>query len=334
MPGKVTISEVAERAGTSIATVSNYLNGKHDKMSEKTRETIRRVIEETGYVPGVQARSLAGKPTKIIAVLILDNTNLWAGLVARGIESVAKPAGYLTIVCDTNFDIERERSYIERALSLNVDGFIVQPTTNFRNVEERITKAGKPVVLFDANPFSFGTSWVKTNLYDGVYSAITECVRRGYEEFVVAGSAPQSNRTRYERQAGFTDALSAQGVGWRELLVEQSSPSDALLADWFRLNLHTARRTLVFAPNQWALGRIYRALMTQPQLIPERVGLLGFNNADWVDLTIPSISTIVEPVEEMGRIACSMLLEKLSDPNAAPRQEMLHCETLWRGTTL
>lgn len=334
MTRRVTITEVAERAGTSIATVSNYLNGRHGKMSESTREAIRRVIEETGYVPGVQARSLAGKPTGIIAVLILDNTNLWAGHVLRGIEKVAASVGYQTVVCNSNFDTERERRYIEKALSVNAEGFIVQPTTNFRSIQERITMAGKPVVFYDTDPFTFGTSWVKANLYDGVYSAITECARRGYEEFVIAGSSPNSNRTRYERQAGFTDALSAQGLSWRELLVEQASPSDTMLADWFRLNLHTARRTLVFVPNQWALGRIYRALMTQPQLIPEKVGLLGLNNAEWAGLTTPSISTIVEPVEEVGRKACSMLFEKINDPDAAPRHEMLACETRWGGTTL
>ena len=337
MPERVTINEVADLAETSIATVSNYLNDKHGKMSARTRENIRRVIEETGYVPGVQARCLAGKPTKLIAVLILDNTNLWAGQVARGIEAVATAAGYQTVLCNSNFDPEREHDYLEKMLSLGVDGFIVQPTTNFREVQERITKAGRPIVFYDCNPFTLATSWVKSNLYEGIYTAISKCVERGYEEFVIAGSTPAASyartHTRAERQQAFLDALMAKGIPWQELQMEQNSPSDAGLAEWFRLKLHPARRTLVFVPNQWALERVYRALMEQPQLIPEKVGLLGLNNANWARLTTPSISTIVEPVEEVGRKACSLLLEKLDDATAAPHQELLPCEVQWRETT-
>ena len=82
--GRVTITDIAKLANTSTATVSHYLNDKFDKMSPATRESIRRAIEQTGYVPGVQARSLAGKPTGIIAVLILNNTNIWAGQICSG----------------------------------------------------------------------------------------------------------------------------------------------------------------------------------------------------------------------------------------------------------
>ena len=99
--GRVTITDIAKLANTSTATVSHYLNDKFDKMSPATRESIRRAIEQTGYVPGVQARSLAGKPTGIIAVLILNNTNIWAGQICSGIEGVATAAGYQTVICNS-----------------------------------------------------------------------------------------------------------------------------------------------------------------------------------------------------------------------------------------
>lgn len=105
--GRVTITDIAKLANTSTATVSHYLNDKFDKMSPATRESIRRAIEQTGYVPGVQARSLAGKPTGIIAVLILNNTNIWAGQICSGIEGVATAAGYQTVICNSNFGLFR-----------------------------------------------------------------------------------------------------------------------------------------------------------------------------------------------------------------------------------
>lgn len=131
---RVTIADVAREAGTSTASVSYYLNDKREKLSEKTQAKIARVIKELGYVPNAQAQTLTGKQTHVIAIIILDNTNKWAGLVLNGMEQVMLPAGYQTVVCTSNFDPETELMYVDKMLSLGVDGFIIQPTANFKAV--------------------------------------------------------------------------------------------------------------------------------------------------------------------------------------------------------
>ena len=145
---RVTIADVAREAGTSTASVSYYLNDKREKLSEKTQNKIARVIKELGYVPNAQAQTLTGKQTHVIAIIILDNTNKWAGLVLNGMEQVMLPAGYQTVVCTSNFNPETELMYVDKMLSLGVDGFIIQPTANFKAVHDRIRRAGKPVVFF------------------------------------------------------------------------------------------------------------------------------------------------------------------------------------------
>ena len=124
---RVTIADVAREAGTSTASVSYYLNDKREKLSEKTQNKIARVIKELGYVPNAQAQTLTGKQTHVIAIIILDNTNKWAGLVLNGMEQVMLPAGYQTVVCTSNFNPETELMYVDKMLSLGVDGFIIQP---------------------------------------------------------------------------------------------------------------------------------------------------------------------------------------------------------------
>ncbi|MDY3259291.1 MAG: LacI family DNA-binding transcriptional regulator [Collinsella sp.] len=184
---RVTIADVAREAGTSTASVSYYLNDKRDKLSDKTQAKIARVIKELGYVPNAQAQTLTGKQTRVIAIIILDNTNKWAGLVLNGMEQVMLPAGYQTVVCTSNFNPETELMYVDKMLSLGVDGFIIQPTANFKAVHDRIRRAGKPVVFFDAAIYSPGTSWIKTNLYDGVYNATQVLLDAGYEDFWLFG---------------------------------------------------------------------------------------------------------------------------------------------------
>ncbi len=150
---RVTIADVAREAGTSTASVSYYLNDKREKLSEKTQNKIARVIKELGYVPNAQAQTLTGKQTHVIAIIILDNTNKWAGLVLNGMEQVMLPAGYQTVVCTSNFNPETELMYVDKMLSLGVDGFIIQPTANFKAVHDRIRRRPASRSSFSMRPF-------------------------------------------------------------------------------------------------------------------------------------------------------------------------------------
>lgn len=331
----LTIADVARLANTSTATVSNYLNGRLTKMSEETRARIARVIEETGYSPNGTAQALASKSSQVIAVLIEDNTNTWAGQLVGSVEVVAHENGYQTFVCDTHFDPQVERSYVEKMLSLGVDGFIIQPTKHYRSVNERLRRAGKPVVFYDFSLMDLTSTWVKPDLYGGVYDAISACVAKGYEEFIVLSADPEDGmRTRTERYQGISDALDEHGIRCRRVPVTHESPTVDELRRFFENNVNTARRTLVFCPHQWCLARTFKALDTMRHLMPERIGLLGLNNQEWTDLVEPGISTIVEPVNEEGRLACSMLINLIQNPESGPIQKMLSCQTRWLGSTL
>ena len=330
---RVTMTDIAKLADVSTASVSYYLNGKRDKLGEKTCERIERTIRETGYVPNAQARTLAGKPSHVIAVIILDNTNIWAGMFLRGVEQVALEHDYQTIVCTSNFDPDTERMYVEKMLALGVEGFIVQPTANFRAVDQRITKAGHPVVFFDCSLYNMASTWIKTNLYDGVYDATIKLIDAGYEDFVTVAASITEMRTRMERFQGFTEALSTRGISYTPITIMHDSPTTTELEHYFTYKLHPVHRTLIFVQNQWALARTFKALQPLAHLIPERIGLIGINSTEWAELTKPSISTIVEPVEEEGRRACAMLLDLLGDNPPSPRQEVLECSVNWAGST-
>jgi LacI family kdg operon repressor len=331
---RMTISDVAKLAGTSTATVSHYINGKFDRMSDQTRERIAQVIEETGYSPNARAQSLSTGSSHVIAVLIENNTNLWAGQLVRGVEEVAHEHGYQTVVCDTHFNPAVESSYVEKMLSLGVDGFVIQPSNRYRGVRRRLENAGVPVVFYDFNLTDLASTWVKTDLYGGVYDAIATCADKGYEDFVVISADQEKARTRAERLHGFEDALAERGLAYQTIPVEEKALSIPELRHRFEYGLKTNRRTLVFCIHTWALGATFEALAGMRDLMPETVGLLGISSEEWTDLTDPSISTVVEPVEEEGRIACKLLLDLFTNPDAAPCQRMLGCETHWRESTL
>lgn len=330
---RVTIADVAREAGTSTASVSYYLNDKRDKLSDKTQAKIAHVIKELGYIPNAQAQTLTGKHTHVIAIIILDNTNKWAGLVLNGMEQVMLPAGYQTVVCTSNFNPETELMYVDKMLSLGVDGFIIQPTANFKAVHDRIERAGKPVVFFDAAIYSPGTSWIKTNLYDGVYNATQALLDAGYEDFFSIAANMTEMRTRMERFQGYAEALAASGQIYKAISIDHSKPSVNEFTEYFKYKLNPAKRTLIFVQNQWALPRVYKALQPMAHLLPQQIGLLGLNCEDWTNLTTPTVSTIIEPVDQEGREAAEMLLALLDGSSTPGEQRILECKLNWLGST-
>lgn len=330
---RVTIADVAREAGTSTASVSYYLNDKRDKLSDKTQAKIAHVIKELGYIPNAQAQTLTGKHTHVIAIIILDNTNKWAGLVLNGMEQVMLPAGYQTVVCTSNFNPETELMYVDKMLSLGVDGFIIQPTANFKAVHDRIKRAGKPVVFFDAAIYSPGTSWIKTNLYDGVYNATQALLDAGYEDFFSIAANMTEMRTRMERFQGYAEALAANGQLYKAIPIDHNKPSINELTEYFKFKFNPAKRTLIFVQNQWALPRVYKALQPMAHLLPQQIGLLGLNCEDWTNLTTPTVSTIIEPVDQEGREAAEMLLALLDGSSEPGEQRILECKLNWLDST-
>ena len=269
----------------------------------------------------------------VIAIIILDNTNKWAGLVLNGMEQVMLPAGYQTVVCTSNFNPETELMYVDKMLSLGVDGFIIQPTANFKAVHDRIRRAGKPVVFFDAAIYSPGTSWIKTNLYDGVYNATQALLDAGYEDFFSIAANMTEMRTRMERFQGYAEALAANGQLYKAISIDHNKPSASELTEYFKYKLNPAKRTLIFVQNQWALPRVYKALQPMAHLLPQQIGLLGLNCEDWTNLTTPTVSTIIEPVDQEGREAAEMLLALLDGSSTPGEQRILECKLNWLGST-
>ena len=121
---RITINDIAQMAGTSKTTVSFYLNGKTDRMSEDTQKRIRKAIKDTGYEPSPLARGMNAKQSHLIGVIIGDITNAFSNQIVKGIDTVISAEGYRMLVCSSNFNKQNEAAYIDRLLALGVDGFI------------------------------------------------------------------------------------------------------------------------------------------------------------------------------------------------------------------
>lgn len=332
MGKRITIKEIAERSQTSKTTVSFYLNGKVDKMSKETRERIAKVIEETNYQPSVIARTLNSKSSHLIGVIIGDITNTFANQIVKGIDDYARSQSYQLVMGNSNYLYENEEIYVERMLSMGVDGFIVQPSSKFRKIAKKLEAMNKEVVYIDSQTYDHNGKWVKVNNYEATYQAISHCLEIGYEDFIMISAEPSLLSTRIERASGFVDALEENDLKGKSMIVEEHTSSDEIGA-YLKKEVDLQKKTLVFAPNCWVLPKVFMALKPYREYIPNQIGLIGFDNTEWSEFAYPTITSIVQPSYEEGFTAAGILIDQIEQRNEIAITQTLECTINWCDST-
>lgn len=325
MSDKLTIKDIAKLSGTSKTTVSFYLNGKTDKMSLTTQERIREIIEKTNYQPNVIARSLNAKSIRLIGVIIGDITNDFANQIVKGIDNIAKEKNYQLIIGNSNYDFQVERKYVERMLAMGVDGFIVQPTLEFEIVEKELSNSQKPIVYIDSQSRNSKGMWVKTNNYEAVLETTDNIIEKGYENFIMITADPTVLTTRMERARGYEDALKLKGYNVNTLVVNQDTSSDEI-KKYVEENI-LDKKTCIFVPNCWVLPKVFVALKGYRDSMPDKIGLVGFDNLEWTEFSYPTITTIVQPAYDEGETAAKILIDTIEGVREEAPNQILKCYT-------
>lgn len=333
MDNKITINEIAKLAGASKTTISFYLNGKTQRISLKTQNRIATIIKQTNFQPNLAARCLNSKSSKLIGVLISDITNTFSNQIVKGIETIASKYNYQVIVGNSEYSYQREENYIEQMLSMGVAGFIVQPTAQFRKLSKKLLKLNKPLVFFDSKLYDLKSNWIKTNNYEATYETIVKCIIKGYESFYLITADPQLISTRLERVSGFIDALADYNFNYKTFILENDRVDFKMLHNFFESTLNVSKKSLVFVPNCWALPDIYLALKQYRNNMPQ-IGLIGFDNLEWVNFSSPSITTIIQPAFKEGEEAAKIVIDQIEGKNKLDNQKILNCYVNWNESTL
>lgn len=330
---RLTINDIAKLANTSKTTVSFYLNNKTEKMSDETRERIRKVIEETNYTPNPVARSLNSKSTKLIGVLIGDITNDFANKIVKGIDDVVQQHHYQVLIGNTNYNHETEVDYVSRMLEMGVDGFIVQPTVMFGDLIDKIHKSGKFLVFIDSQVETLNLNVIKANHKEAVYDTTKTLATMGYESFVMITANPKILSTRIERVEGFTEAVKELGVDHQIHIIEESEYSQDKLETVLKTSVDTRKKTLLFVANYWLLPEVFLVARALELPLAKNVGLIGFDNTEWTEYATPSITTIVQPAYKEGRRAADLLIASIENNTRGREHTTLQCTVNWQDST-
>lgn len=324
MKKKITIKDISELAGTSKTTVSFYLSGQYKKMSNETRARIEEAIRMTNYVPSTAARQLSQSHSRLIGVIVGDVTNVFASHLIKGIDQHLQKEGYQMILGSSGYKGESEKALLDQMIKMNVDGFIVQPTKGFKEIFEEFKGFGKPIVYIDSALDEKGIRTVKSNAYEAVLDAIERMVEIGYERFIMFTGEPTILSTRQERVQGFYDALQPFDCKHETCVVPEDVTAD-YIHEYISTHLRLSEKTLIFVPNCWLLPIVFKGMSSLRNLIPNNIGLLGFDNTEWVNLSYPTVSTIIQPGEEEGLAACKIILDIVEKKHQELPNQLLRC---------
>lgn len=314
----ITIDDVAKLAGVSRTTVSFYLNHRYNKMSDKTRIKIEKVIEETGFVPNVLARSLNNKQSYLIGVMVKSITNMTVMRFLEGVNEAIKKYSYQMIVTSTNGDLETERRHLDEMSNLGVDGLIVEPSDSF-DLLWKAMKRRIPLVAVNPPHASAYQYWIRSNDYEAVYSTLEKLADSGYRRFVLLTPEFSPHSEISETVLAFNHATDLKHV-YSQTIYDSDTLENNLLQE-----IKVDEKTIFFASTPEVLSKIYRILYRYREYIPEQIGLLGFDSREWSEMVIPSVTTIIHPYREEGVHAVDLLMDLIRGTSKELPDQIFSC---------
>lgn len=330
---KLTIKDIAKLANTSKTTVSFFINGKFGSMSDETKNRIAAVIEEYKFTPNAVARNLNLQKTNLIGVVVGDITNSFSNQLVKGIEEKVHELGYQIVIGSSNYNKENEEQFIEKMIQIGVDGFIVQPTTQFGNLYKKIQENKKELVFIDSNVVNDEIASVKTDNYTSVLNCMNKIIEGNYyEEYVIIGGAPQTLSTRIERTNGFLDAVNNHNKSFKNVVVTNNAKEKEVETKLLS-EIDFNKRSLIFVPNCWLLPTVSKVLSQYRELIPSKLGVLGFDNTEWTNFVSPTITTIVQPAFEEGELVAQQVINQIENKSEIQNQVLL-CGVNWQESII
>ncbi|HEU0239463.1 MAG TPA: LacI family DNA-binding transcriptional regulator [Micromonosporaceae bacterium] len=319
----ITIADVAARAGVSKTTVSRVLNGKGE-LNVTTAARVRQVIEELGYVPSARAVGLARGRTRIVGMLVPSLTWPWIADVVQGAVDVLESDSYGLLMFTCNRGDESMRQFATHVSAKSFDGLLVIEPENTLDYITELHQRGLPVVLIDDRGHQPQFPSVATTNRDGGEAAAQHLIGIGrMRPLVITGT--EAFGCTQERSDGFRAAYLAAGVRLdRAHFIEGDFTFDCGRFAVKQAIAAGIEFDSIFAHNDLSAGGAIQAVRESGRRVPDDIAVVGFDDVPAALHTDPPLTTIRQPLREMGATAARMVLSQLAgarlpeEPNVIP----------------
>jgi LacI family transcriptional regulator len=328
---RITIFDVASEAGVSYGTVSRVINN-NPHVKAETRQRILNTMDQLGYVVNRQARSLAGGRTQMIGLLVPGLETSYIGEIMRGIDTELEIMQYDIVLYTTHRQKTKEADYVTTIIQGMVDGLLLVLPRHPQTFLDTLRQRRFPHVLIDHQGIDERGPAVGSTNRKGAFKATEYLIKLGHQRIGFITGWMDLGCSR-ERLAGYKEALRVYQFPVDDNLIfkgdfHQSSGFEGTRA-FFNLS---DPPTAIFASNDvMAMGVIEAARMLGLR-IPEDISILGFDDIPMAANLHPKLTTVRQPLEQMGRLAAKMLLDLIHEPQKEPLHIELPTELIVRDS--
>lgn len=306
----VTIYDVAREAGVSMATVSRVVNG-NPNVKPSTRKKVFAVIDELNYRPNAVARGLASKKTTTVGVLIPDVTNLYYSALARGIDDIATMYKYNIILANSDENEQKEVKVLNTLLAKQVDGVIYMGTKITDELRDEFERSRTPVVLAGTVDPQKELASVNIDYGKALKQSVDLLVKNGNKNIAFVYKSDEENVNDTLRLAAYREALEENGLSYNEDYVIQEANSykngQAVYDQLADLDATAA----IFSDDELAIGFLNVAINNGLK-VPEDFEIVTSNNSKLAKLSRPELSTVVQPLYDIGAVAMRLLTKLMN----------------------
>jgi len=308
---KVTIAEIAAEAGVSIPTVSKVLNQRED-VAPDTRRRVEEVIQLRRYIPSRVARALGSGLNAQIDLVVPAFDSDYTLEIVRGIEDMLSSTNMRLVFNSTHDEALRERKWLNKIIDSSTDGALLLLPRAESAYLETIVQRGLPIVVIDDRgvlpptiPSVAATNWI------GGMTATEYLISLGHRRIAII-CGPATYISTKARLAGYRTALENAGLPIDPELIRPGTfrPPAGYEQTCALLQLPDPPTAIFACSDEQATG-VYRALYTHSKKIPDEISVIGFDDVRFSNLMCPALTTIRQPLFEMGRLATNMLLQQI-----------------------
>lgn len=311
----ITIDDVAKLAGVSRATAGRVV-GNYGSVSEKSRERVWDAVRQLDYQPNLIARGLRSQTTKTIAVIVGSIRNTYSTALVYAVEKEAQKKGYNVLICTTHEDIEKELKHLKDLNSRKVDGVILmsayQADANMDKKYKEFYISKLPIVFVDRNIPGINRDVIQSENFDASYKATKYLMDMGHRKIGIIATSNFS--TVQERIKGYKAAFANAGIEYDESLIasvdELSDKMSRKVCHEF-LEEHPDITALYILNNSLCSG-VLLDLKERQMKIPQDISLLVWDDEEYNELL--DITTIEQPITEIGKQATRRLFELIGEP--------------------
>ncbi|QGH36105.1 substrate-binding domain-containing protein [Gracilibacillus salitolerans] len=308
---KVTIADVAEKAGVSKTTVSRILNGNYDHNTPETIKTVLKVVKELEYRPNALAKGLKSMKTNVIGIVLSNFRNEFWFNVLEGVEDTCKDEGYNLMICNSDGDPKLEEQYIKEFQMRQVDGIVINPTVRNQPLYEKLVTDKYPMVVINRKIPGLHANNVVVDNIKGGYMAANHLLENGREHILAITYKNENISTWQERIKGYQEALISNGLtedSFYLLEIENIRVANKQIKEYL---LDNPMIDGVFSTNNMLTLELIEALKKLDKKVPSEVGIVGYDDTIWSKHIHPPLTTIKQPAYDIGKESAKLLIREI-----------------------